>query len=251
MRRVSVRVPLERAEEARALLLELAPEGFEERERGTELELAAYTDAYAGAHIARAFGAAQEDEVPPDWADRWRTFHRPVRAGPFWVGPSWEGAPDDAIPIVVDPGLAFGTGAHATTRLCLELLAELPRGSLVDAGCGSGVLSVAAAKLGYAPVTAVDDDPFAVKATEENAARNGVDVRALRLDVTVDHVPAADAGVANIALPVVEQLARRLEVRELVASGYLEADTPRAPGWTHVERRAVDGWAADRFRRGS
>ena len=125
-------------------MLELAPEGFEERERGTELELAAYTDSHGGSRIARAFGSAQEDDVPTDWAERWRTFHRPVRAGPFWIGPSWEGAPDDAIAIVIDPGLAFGTGAHATTRLCLELLADVPLGSLLDAGCGSGVLSIAA-----------------------------------------------------------------------------------------------------------
>ena len=177
-----MRVPLERAEEARALMLELAPEGFEERERGSELELAAYTDGPGGSRIARAFGAAQEDDVPADWSERWRTFHRPARAGPFWIGPSWEGAPDDAIAIVIDPGLAFGTGAHATTRLCLELLAEVPIGSLLDAGCGSGVLSVGAAKLGFAPVHAVDDDPFAIETARANAAANDVELDAARLD---------------------------------------------------------------------
>jgi ribosomal protein L11 methyltransferase len=244
-----VRVPLDRAEEARAVMLELAPEGFEERERGDELELAAYTDPLAGARIARAFGAAREDEVPAGWADRWRTFHRPVRAGPFWVGPSWEGAPSDAIAIVIDPGLAFGTGAHATTRLCLELLPELPRGALLDAGCGSGVLSVAAAKLGFAPVYALDDDHFAVQTTRANAAVNGVAVEAIRADVTQDELPVAIVAVANIALSAVEAVAANVRADELVASGYLEADTPRAPAWTHVERRVLDGWASDRFRR--
>jgi ribosomal protein L11 methyltransferase len=240
---------LERAEEARALMLELVPEGFEERERGPELELAAYTDAQAGSRIARAFGAAREDEVPTDWTERWRTFHRPARAGPFWIGPSWEGAPDDAIAIVIDPGLAFGTGAHATTRLCLELLAEVPPGSLLDAGCGSGVLSIAAAKLGFSPVHAVDDDPFAVETTIKNAKANGVDVAANAGDVTLFALPIVDVGVANIALDTVELLAARLDAGELVVSGYLERDTPTTPGWTHVARRTHDGWAADRLRR--
>lgn len=226
-------------------MLELAPEGFEERDRGLEVELAAYTDAHGGSRIARAFGAAREDDVPTDWAKRWRTFHRPARAGPFWVGPSWEGAPDDAIAIVIDPGLAFGTGAHATTRLCLELLAEVPPGSLLDAGCGSGVLSVAAAKLGFSPVHALDDDPFAVETTSANAKANGVTVAATAGDVTRVALPTVDVAVANIALDTVELLAARLDAGELVVSGYLERDTPRTPGWTLIERRTLDGWAAD------
>jgi ribosomal protein L11 methyltransferase len=232
-------------------MLELAPEGFEERERGAEVELAAYTDSHGGSRIARAFGAAQEDDVPTDWAERWRTFHRPVRAGPFWIGPSWEGAPNDAIAIVIDPGLAFGTGAHATTRLCLELLAELSPGSLLDAGCGSGVLSIAAAKLGFSPVHALDDDPFAVETTIENAKANGVVVVANAGDVTLFALPRVDVAVANIALDTVELLAARLVARELVVSGYLERDIPRTPGWTRVSRRTLDGWAADRLRRTS
>jgi ribosomal protein L11 methyltransferase len=245
-----VRVPLERAEEARALMLELAPEGFEERERGGELELAAYTDSHGGSRIARAFGAANEGDVPADWADRWRTFHRPVRVGPFWIGPSWEGAPTDAVAVVVDPGLAFGTGAHATTRLCLELLTELPLGSLLDAGCGSGVLSVAAVKLGFAPVHALDDDPFAVETALANADANDVRIEALRADVTSDELPRTEAVVANIALPAVEALAARSRARDLIASGYLVADRPRVDRyWTHLARRELDGWAADRFRR--
>ena len=232
-------------------MLELAPEGFEERDRGVEVELAAYTDAHGGSRIARAFGAAREDDVKDDWAERWRTFHRPARAGPFWIGPSWEGAPDDGIAIVIDPGLAFGTGAHATTRLCLELLAEVAPGSLLDAGCGSGVLSIAAAKLGFSPVHALDDDPFAVQTTVENANVNSVTVSAAAADVTQADLPTVDVAVANIALETVALLAARLDARELVVSGYLERDTPSTPGWTHVARRTLDGWAADRLRRAS
>jgi ribosomal protein L11 methyltransferase len=230
-------------------MLELAPEGFEERERGNEVELAAYTDSHGGTRIARAFGSAQEDDVPTDWGERWRTFHRPARAGPFWIGPSWEGAPDDRIAIVIDPGLAFGTGAHATTRLCLELLAEVPPGSLLDAGCGSGVLSIAAAKLGFSPVHALDDDQFAVETAVANAKTNDVTLLATAGDVTQSTLPAVDVAVANIALETVERLASRVQARDLVVSGYLERDAPSTLGWTHVERRILDGWAADRLRR--
>lgn len=232
-------------------MLELAPEGFEEQERGAEVELAAYTDAHGGSRIARAFGAAREDDVATDWAERWRTFHRPVRAGPFWIGPSWERAPADALAIVIDPGLAFGTGAHATTRLCLELLAEVPSGSLLDAGCGSGVLSIAAAKLGFSPVHAIDDDPSAVETTIENAKANGVTVVANAGDVTLSALPTVDVAVANIALDTIELLAPRVDAAALVVSGYLERDQPSILGWAHVERRTLEGWAADRFRQSS
>ena len=229
-------------------MLELIPEGFEERERGAEVELAAYTDAPGGARIARAFRTVSEDDVAGDWSERWRDFHRPVRVGPFWIGPSWEGSEPDAVAIVIDPGLAFGTGGHATTRLCLALLAELPPGSLFDAGCGSGVLSVAAAKIGFAPVHAMDDDPFAVAATRENAERNGVVVDAREGDLRVAPLPTTDVAVANIALDAVEALAARIPARELVASGYLERERPQIERGEHVERRVLDGWAADRFR---
>jgi len=229
-------------------MLALVPAGFEERERGDELELAAYTDGFVGARIARAFGSAQEADVPADWADRWRTFHQPVRVGPFWVGPSWEGAPLDAIAIVIDPGLAFGTGAHATTQLCLRFVAELRRGPLLDLGTGSGVLAVAAAKAGFAPVHAVDDDSLALDVARANAAHNGVAVETLLGDATSVPLPHVSAAVANIALPVVEVLASRVRARDLVTSGYLDVERPQLDGWTHVERRTLAGWAADRFR---
>src|SRR5437764_14199331 len=105
LRRVAVRVPLERAEEARAEWLELYPHGFEERTRGSELELAAYTEAEPPP------GALVED-VEPGWEERWREFHHGARVGPFWIGPPWRQPARDALSVVIDPGRAFGTGAH-------------------------------------------------------------------------------------------------------------------------------------------
>src|SRR5437016_3537985 len=89
--------------------------------------------------FSRASGEAAP--VENGWEDRWRDFHRPIRIGPLWVGPPWEEAPPGAVAVWIDPGRAFGTGAHPTTRLCLELLLDVRRGSLLDVGCGSGVIA--------------------------------------------------------------------------------------------------------------
>ena len=141
--------------------------------------------------------------------------------------------------MVVDPGRAFGTGAHATTRLCLELLQDVEPTSLLDVGCGSGVLSVAAAKLGFAPVIATDIDEVALEVTRTNAKANGVGV-----DVVAGIQPAS-LGVMNIAHDVVERMLPELPVERAITSGYLERDEPRVDGWHRLERRARDGWAAD------
>lgn len=146
---------------------------------------------------------------------------------------------------MIDPGRAFGTGAHPTTRLTLELLQELEAGSLVDVGCGSGVLSIAAAKLGFGPVVAIDVDEAAIEATLANAHVNGVEVTARRADALIDQLPPARFVVANIALDVVECLLPRLGAERAVTSGYLEGDEPRIEGWHLIARRASDGWAAD------
>jgi ribosomal protein L11 methyltransferase len=141
--------------------------------------------------------------------------------------------------VVVDPGRAFGTGAHATTRLCLELLQDVEPTSLLDVGCGSGVLSVAAAKLGFAPVIATDIDEVALEVTRTNAKANGVGV-----DVVAGIQPAS-LGVMNIAHDVVERMLPELPVERAITSGYLERDEPRVDGWHRLERRVRDGWAAD------
>jgi ribosomal protein L11 methyltransferase len=180
--------------------------------------------------------------VPEGWEDGWRSFHHGVKIGRFWVGPPWEA-------IVVDPGRAFGTGAHPTTRLTLELLQELEPASLLDVGCGSGVLSIAAAKLGFEPVLGIDVDDAAIEATLANARVNGVDVSARRVDALREELPVTEVALANVALDVVEQLLPRLPARTAVTSGYLERDRPNAQGWRHDGRREGDGWAADLLRR--
>jgi ribosomal protein L11 methyltransferase len=241
VRRASIIVPAADAEQARARLVELAPEGFEEVELGAAVELAAY--GRAADRLASAFPDARIADVEAGWENRWREFHRPVTIGPLWVGPPWEAPAAGTVPVVVDPGRAFGTGAHPTTRLCLELLLEQPTSSLLDVGCGSGVLAIAAAALGFEPVTAIDDDPAAVEATERNAAANGVRVEVLLLDALAGTLPAAGLTLANVSLEAVNAL--RPTGDRLVTSGYLVRDAPRVVGWTPVRRLTRDGWAAD------
>jgi ribosomal protein L11 methyltransferase len=226
-------------------MLALFPEGFEEAERGSELELSAYTDA-GGEERARAdFGSVLTTAVTPDWEERWKRFHRPLRVGSLWVGPPWEEPPAGAVAVKIDPGRAFGTGAHPTTRLCLELLVDLPRASLLDVGCGSGVLAIAAAKLGFSSVIAVDRDEAAVEAAARNTALNGVDADIRRLDALADPLPSARIAVANISEQVVEAVAERLSCELLVTSGYFEPYVPSLAGFRRLRRRTLEGWAAD------
>lgn len=228
-----------------ARFLELHPEGFEEGEE----ELAVYTDRAGEQRLRRVFADVSAIPVEPGWEERWREFHRPVWIGPLWVGPPWEPTPADATAVVIDPGRAFGTGSHPTTRLCLAFLLDLERGSLLDVGCGSGVLSVAAAKLGFAPVVAVDREPTAVKATRRNASANRVAIDIRLVDALVDELPAADTVFANIELRAVEALPSRLQATRLVTAGYFHARQPVLAGYAHRERRIDGGWAADLYER--
>ena len=158
--RLAIRAPAEHAEPVLAELLELAPAGLEQVDGEGFVEFALYGapgelpalaegDALVGGVRVRVRGQTVAD----DWAERWRAFHEPVLVGGrVWVRPPWAPPREDALDLVIDPGQAFGTGAHPTTRMSLELLLELPgRGALVDLGCGSGVLAIAAAKLGLRP----------------------------------------------------------------------------------------------------
>jgi ribosomal protein L11 methyltransferase len=226
-------------------MLELHPEGFEEGEG----ELAVYTDAAGEERLRGVFSGVSARPVEPGWEERWREFHRPVWIGPFWVGPPWEQPPGDVIAVVIDPGRAFGTGSHPTTRLCLDFLHGFEPTSLLDIGCGSGVLSVAAAKLGFDPVIAVDRDDTAVEATRRNARANDVVVDVRHVDALAAELPSAGVGLANIDLASVETVAARLDVRLLVTAGYFHSRTPQPSGFEHRERRIDGGWASDLFQR--
>ena len=236
-------MPAEQAEQLRARFCELAPEGFEERDRPGGVELAAY--GAAAAAVVAAFPAAQVSEVAEGWEEAWRAFHRAVEIGPLWVGPPWLSPPPGASAVVIDPGRAFGTGAHPTTRLCLELMLAEPRGSLLDLGCGSGVLAIAAAALGFDPVVAIDIDPVAVAVAAANARANGLRIEVLEADAHGGTLPRAKLAVANIALDAVNALGRQGEIERLVSSGYRSVDRPQLAGFSSVERRELDGWAAD------
>ncbi len=246
---MSVRVAAERAEEARALLIELFPEGFEEVALDGGIEFAAYTKAGGEERLWQVFGPGAATDVLAGWGEAWKRFHRPVRIDRLWVGPPWEEPDEGLIPVVVDPGQAFGTGAHPTTQLCLRFLLAHDPVSLLDLGCGSGVLSIAAAKLGYQPVTALDLDDAAVAATRTNAEANRVELTVARRDVLSDPLPLAHLALANIASEPLSEVAGRIEAAELVASGYLVSEEPELGGWKLEERKELQGWAADRFSR--
>ncbi|MBA2293985.1 MAG: 50S ribosomal protein L11 methyltransferase [Actinobacteria bacterium] len=244
--RVAVRSALSDAEPFRAQLLELVPEGFEEVERDGAIELVCYLDDATCAVVLRHYPDAATTAAAEGWEEAWRVFHRPVVAGGLWLGPPWEEPPDLHSAVVIEPARAFGTGAHPTTRLCVELLAELPsRGSLLDIGCGSGVLAIAGARLGYGPVRAIDVDPVAVETARANAAANGVAIDVSTLDALTDALPAADVAVANVLRRPVEALLRRLTSTFVVTSGYLATDDLATGGWDRLASRELDGWAAD------
>jgi ribosomal protein L11 methyltransferase len=249
LRRISLRAPSSDAESLRARLVELSPTGFEERDVATGVvEFGVYAGSDDLGKLLEALPGATVEQVAEGWEEAWREFHHSIVAGGVWLGPPWETPPDPARAVVIDPGRAFGTGAHPTTRLCVELLARTAtRGALLDVGCGSGVVAIAAARLGYAPVRCVDVDPVAVETTRVNARANGAAVEAAVVDALGDALPPTDVAVANVLLRPVEAILSRLDAREVITSGYVSGERPAHAGWIHGERLELDGWAADRF----
>jgi ribosomal protein L11 methyltransferase len=263
--RLAVRVRREQAELVLAELLELAPSGVEEVVLSPEVieyavygppgELPALPDLTAA--VGGALVEITSSEIADDWSERWREFHRPLVLGDrLTVRPPWEPAGATAIELVIDPGQAFGTGAHATTRLCLELILELESGgSFLDLGCGSGVLAMAAARLGWSPVRALDYDPLSVEATRENAAVNQVEITVAQHDLRVEPVAVASTIAANLLAPLLLPWAGRLaeapeRPQRVIASGLLVTEADRvaqafaACGLSETGRRVRGEWAA-------
>jgi ribosomal protein L11 methyltransferase len=240
--------------------VELAPAGFEQVDGERFVEFGLYGAPGELPELPRGRasigGVTVEvtgEQVAEDWADRWRAFHRPITvAGRVHVRPPWTEAQQDCIDIVIDPGQAFGTGAHSTTQMCLELLLDVPAGgALADLGCGSGVLAIAAAKLGFAPVVAVDNEVEALEAARENARRNGVTLdRVDRVDLRSAPAPVEAVTVANLVRPLLLEVAALLpeQPETLIVSGLLEGEedevaTAFAP-LRERRRLRLQGWSA-------
>ncbi len=316
MIRLAVRVRREDAELVLAELLELAPSGVEEAEVGDGVvEYAVYGSPGELPQLPDLRAAAGEalvevatSELPDDWGERWKRFHRPVligtgmraggeclpasveptpqtggqpvpgkpgRGGPvpgLHVRPPWEPPSDrdDVEEIVIDPGQAFGTGAHATTRMCLELLLELAaegggRGALLDVGTGSGVLAIAAARLGWEPVVGLDNELESVEAARENAKVNGVELQARGFDLRRERLPtiagaAAPTVLANLLKPLLLDLARSIDQapEDLIVGGLLTEQVDevvrafkKCLNMGERKRRTSGEWAAVWLRAGT
>jgi ribosomal protein L11 methyltransferase len=240
-----------------AALLELAPSGVEQVDGegfveyalyGAPGELPAFPEGEA--EVGGVLVSVRGEPVADDWGERWKEFHEPVLVGDrIWVRPPWAEPREGALDLVIDPGQAFGTGAHPTTKLSLELMLDLePSGSFADLGCGSGVLAIAAAMLGFGPVIAVDNELAALQATRANAALNGVSLDTVeRVNLREQAPPQAGTVAANLVRPLLLQLAGAVEAEALILSGLLESEADEVAGafGRREERRVAEGgWAA-------
>jgi ribosomal protein L11 methyltransferase len=278
MIRLAIRCKAENAELALAQLIDLAPGGIEEIRDGDIVEYAVYGPPGEVPTLPDLQVAVGDDlvevrttEVADDWQERWRDFHHAMditaASGSgdrsIFLRPSWEDTPvpENALEVVLDPGQAFGTGSHPTTRLCVAHLLDIePGGGFLDLGCGSGVLAIAAAKLGWGPVSAYDFDQLAVDATLVNADDNDVELTAEKSDVrsVADGLPPlAPTVFVNILRPVLIEIADQLPeehgITALVLSGLLdeEADEVAAAfaphGLREVARNSEGGWTGLRL----
>jgi len=267
MIRLAVRCRPDQAEVVLAELVQLAPGEVEEETGPDWVEYAIYGAEGELPDLGALEAAAGDDlveitseRIPDDWADRWRDFHEPtvVAGGRVVIRPAWHDSPEPtALDVVIDPGQAFGTGAHPTTRMCVEMLVRLAEhgrasGSFVDLGTGSAVLAIVAAKLGWEPVFGVDHEVAALEAAAENAKANGVEISFARANLRSEPAPSAPTVVANLTAPVLRDVAKNLNEapNSLVLSGLLVAEaqdvaTEFAPyGLETTERLDSGDWSA-------
>jgi len=229
-------------------------------ERGGRI-FAGFEQAADAHHVVREVGrrAIARAITDDSYLDAWREFASPSIVGRLFIRPRWSlvPSPRGLTEVSIEPGRAFGSGAHASTLLALELLQRIGLGgrTVLDFGCGSGVLSVAAALLGASAVVALDIDPDATRVTRANAEHNGVGGRVQVVAGTIDAQRGAfDVVVANVLPSVHREVAaalRRSATRSIIVSGMLDAsavDVERAYGLTVVERRRRDQWTAAMLR---
>jgi ribosomal protein L11 methyltransferase len=261
--------------EAIALVTDLQPAGWQEEDGGDTLifwleEGRAADVRVAGALAAlAALGHLSSAPEPPGWDDAWQEFHQPHTVGRVFLRPPWSPPREGVLDVVVDAARAFGTGGHATTRQCVAALQEIAPGSLLDLGCGSGVVALAALRLGFGPVWGVDIDMVAVAEARQNAAMNGLTADFVAGDATDPALalPDADVVVANIALQPILRLASRfapeadaavppgLRPRDLVLAGLLREQAGEAaaalPAYAVAGRLEEDMWLLLHLRRRS
>jgi ribosomal protein L11 methyltransferase len=225
---LSVETDASTADERSADLFELGASGVEvwdgegipmpgaPRPRAGRAILVGWFESEEAAQGARdALGGALAEVADEDWGEGWKRHFRPLDVGRVRVRPSWIEAPppEGSVEVVLDPGMAFGTGSHPTTALCLAALSDAllvrPGASVLDVGTGSGLLAIAAKKLGAARVAANDEDPVAVDVARENAQKNGVALE-LTLSPAADIPGRFDVVVANILANVLVDLAPSL-----------------------------------------
>lgn len=271
MKAFRVRVPHEHEDWASAVLWEQGTAGIEVQGGSGCSELLAYFPDHVAAREVEAALAAvpaaelEAVEVPQvDWLAHFRDHFRGFAAPPFHVAPVWDvprGEPGRLL--VVDPGRAFGTGTHETTRLCLAALGSLARGPglglVLDVGTGTGILAIAAVRLDARLAVGVDVDPDSVESAIHHAQLNRVRVRLVRGDGGAPFRPGSfDTVVANLSAPLLHE--RRTELPRLLApggalvlSGFLASDVPElrpAYAGEHAPTILQDGeWAAMIVRR--
>ena len=276
MIRLSVKVQREHAEIVLTDLMAFAPGGLEEVDLGDAVEYALYGaegELPALGDVRAVAGDALVEVSTSEVAEvDWHSFHVPIDVGVarlttpaagstrpegssspvLRVRSPWHPPLDGALDVVIEPGQGFGTGSHATTRLTLELLTELqPEGALADWGCGSGILAIAAAKLGWDPVLACDIEPESVDEARASAAKNGVTLEVTRCDVRHGGPPAPTV-LANLVRPLLLEVASNLTdlPERLIISGVETHEIDEVVGaftrigLTERARREGNGWAA-------
>ena len=228
VRRVAFRITAEDREAVLDALLPLLPAGVREDDDGLVSSVAGSLPDRATLEAAAGGALADyaERDVPADWRERRALFGggSVVVNGRVAIRSPYDPPPaEGVIDVVVERrGSAFGSGSHPTTQMCIALMLPLePSGGAADLGCGIGVLAIAAAKLGWAPIAAVDRMPVAVEVAAENIARNGVEVQASVADLERDEIPLAPLLLVNAPPPVQTRVAAALtpEVRHVIVSG--------------------------------
>ena len=207
------------------------------------------------AEIDNCFPDAEKNTVrDEDWENNWKQYYKPIEIGErLLVVPQWEEIPANGrIPLVLDPGLIFGTGSHATTKMCLEALQEieLKGKSVLDLGCGSGILGIGAMLLGAGECTAVDIDEKAPDVVRSNAALNNVEINAFSADVLGTEYPLHDIVTANIVADVIIALAPKVKAGIFICSGIIDGREAEAEaalesaGFNILQHKHLEEWNA-------